>query len=1042
MQNNGSTSGRNWSKSTRRSAPSRITNPADSTNYLSVPIGFAISPPQPAPPNVSNTNAGATGSGAGETVRRRHQVLRGVDRRNFDLSNVNNESRTSNRRVKASSGGRQRSSVASAGRRRTSAFQLGSQGEAPSEGGVTRDSSRQSRDNIDEVWDDENITFPPTRGENIGRAGTGRVYRTWHPGTGDMDYTDEEDSDSSYNSFTDEMAKKALFSGTEDGLDDGLNQTQTGLDDAKTKATSEGQTIQDDKTINTTVYRVYRSAYEGEDLTNGSLKGILKTGTNRKMFQHELSTPLYRWVHIENPSMNFSNFSKIALSCPWLTPQQRKSIESIVKFARSKSEKSLNSIASGSMSSSTNTTKKGSYVEPEYYEETVQHTVYQGFRSRRLQTQSIRWMCIPYFFVRDPNRDGPAEKRRHGTHTKFPVDYTQASSLLPPMDSGYITEGSRFQVAQLWVLVVGDSTIITCARRGLEDLTRTRKTNELSESVIDVLTLPPAGTAETRATGDRAPVLIVSDGGIRTWLLPVDKCVHWPEFSGNFAELGVDLFDGWDLMFKDQSIASKDWSQLIGLAKTKSLRLVLEKSNDAEDSGEDDSEDFSSEEEDLNDLADDPVSPMTKVPPATALSGSSPSGAGPSTATDSGTIGAQLTEELPSLSQLATDESDLSPERWHVFTLLATSPARITVAERSEPHPFLSSNHLEVDQKLLQTDADDVNNYLLTRNKRPGEKESWARCPTASYAQVRAYGKSLSTDPKDDPSGVNTDRLHLIKSTRHMFTFFYPIDFDHVVSQKYWGAVLRILQADQPNWAFFRARVRRIRFVHHVVDNLKEELFSQRQPAYNTTNVPHEFIQVWLMLIMFLVLFATDQAKRSSDYTKRCRTLLMQGKFKVIRRLQTVSLREKEAVLPMGVASLLIGKLCENARGDQDSTDRERLLGGYFGDLQNLTDTVRDDPLSRKYQDEFVSLKTEFEGVMSTIEDQQRVLVALDDAVNELEMKSVINGTENTARSRESIILETTMDNAEMSLFSFVQMERRRAELEAWVRCRLYCSAH
>jgi hypothetical protein len=146
--------------------------------------------------------------------------------------------------------------------------------------------------------------------------------------------------------------------------------------------------------------------------------------------------------HVENPTMSFNNFAKAALDCPWLDNQHRPTIEGIFKVARSKSERSL-SMPAG---------KKGAYVEPEYYEEVVNQTVYQGFRSRRDKTEYIRWMCIPYFFVRDSL--APASTKKTDTDLS---DMDGPSFPLSPMTTGYVLDCKWFQVAQLWVLIVGES---------------------------------------------------------------------------------------------------------------------------------------------------------------------------------------------------------------------------------------------------------------------------------------------------------------------------------------------------------------------------------------------------------------------------------------------------------------------------------------------------------------------------------------------------------------------------------------------------------
>lgn len=59
--------------------------------------------------------------------------------------------------------------------------------------------------------------------------------------------------------------------------------------------------------------------------------------------------------------------------------------------------------------------------------------------------------------------------------------------------------------------------IVSCARRAISDL---------PGKLIDIITLPPADPARP-LTGERAPVIQVSDGGIKVWLLPLEDCKTW-----------------------------------------------------------------------------------------------------------------------------------------------------------------------------------------------------------------------------------------------------------------------------------------------------------------------------------------------------------------------------------------------------------------------------------------------------------------------------------------------------------------------------------
>ena len=127
----------------------------------------------------------------------------------------------------------------------------------------------------------------------------------------------------------------------------------------------------------------------------------------------------------------------MVLECPWLDAGEKDSLTSILRVSRQKSEHSLR-MPEG---------KKGSYVEPEYYEENIQETLYRGFRSRRQRTEQVRWMCVPYFAVGEPT------KKHNKEETSRAPDFSRVTQFL---NSGFTMEGEYFQIAQLWTLLVGD----------------------------------------------------------------------------------------------------------------------------------------------------------------------------------------------------------------------------------------------------------------------------------------------------------------------------------------------------------------------------------------------------------------------------------------------------------------------------------------------------------------------------------------------------------------------------------------------------------
>jgi hypothetical protein len=827
-------------------------------------------------------------------------------------------------------------------------------------------------------------------------------------GTGDLEDEEDGDSDSSYNSFNLSLQKKALFSEPTFQVLSPTAEFNRTLSSSNVKGESSAER---DRAVQ--AYRIYRSRYEGYLFGDGNLSIQLTAGGNRKMFQRELSKPLFRWVHIENPSMNFSQFVTIALDSPWLAPNEKDSLTSILKVSRQKSDKSLR-IPQG---------KTGSYVEPEYYEERIQQTVLKGFRSRRQKTEIIRWMCLPYFVVGEPTR--PTKKQLRDRKFELP-DTSMTSAFL---EAGYIDEGKHYQVAQMWCVAVGDSLLITSTRRPVTDIPGNQ---------IQIKVAPPPTEERLRSTGDRAPVMIVSDGGIRTWLLPVDTCKTWPEFTAHFAELGVDFSEDWNVLYQDTKLTRRDWPRVMAIAQKSSIRLELQKSR-----AEDDDDDYDSDESSIFDS-----NVFNTQGPETGSAVPSPLETQGGTQTSAG---AELDPQPPKHSATQTsaevherkslDESifslDLS-DTWHVFSLLATHVLNETPPNSDDPPRSNSEQVLKVDQSTMKDDCDEADHYLSTVNKRRNENQAYIQCPTKTFAEVREYALSIIPADRSETHGAVYMQLQLMKFTYNIFSFFYPLRYDHIVTRKFWGAVDRMMRSEQVSSKpeRYQTYIQEIKILSHVVEDLKEELFSKRSPAHNHTNIPHEFIQAWMLCLMYFILYSTSEVGRSRAYLKRCRVLLTQGKMKVIQRLQLIRLRDREAVSPLGVQSLLIGQLLQDVRGGPLFFDRHQLATMYWADVQQLTTDVRNNPLSRRYQERFNDLKSELETIIATLTDQQRVLVAFEDSINEGESKSVTINNDSSPEhtlGREASIITFSLKATEETLQNFLIMLRHTTEMEAYV---------
>lgn len=403
---------------------------------------------------------------------------------------------------------------------------------------------------------------------------------------------------------------------------------------------------------------------------------------------------------------------------------------------------------------------------------------------------------------------------------------------------------------------------------------------------------------------------------------------------------------------------------------------------------------------------------------------------------------------IPRFDRITTNVDNAPGEAWHVFSLMATDAAQVTNASQTSFH----SVSLPFDERVLDEDMNEINIYLSSTNKRLGESDAYNKCPPATFQAIKEYTNSINPSP-DDSKHLYHHRIQFVKAARDILSFFFPPDIRHPVIGKYWGAVFRILKDDSviKSQSRFHHMVRNLHNLSHNVRDLKDELFSKRNPSHNETNVPHEFIQAFLMCEMYFVLYSTDEADRSRKYLRRCQALLNQGKMKVIQRLQTVSLRDKEAVSTLGVATQLLGQLLQDVGVGPLFPDRHQLASEYWDYIQKLvcssshaqrrilltrntfqTTAVQHDPLSRKFQEKFVFLKSELESIISTLEDQQRVLVALDDSIAAGEAKSVSLDTIRHP-GREASVIEFSLHSTEETLQNFGEMARRTADLESWV---------
>jgi hypothetical protein len=217
----------------------------------------------------------------------------------------------------------------------------------------------------------------------------------------------------------------------------------------------------------------------------------------------------------------------------------------------------------------------------------------------------------------------------------------------------------------------------------------------------------------------------------------------------------------------------------------------------------------------------------------------------------------------------------------------------------------------------LATQFDEMDHYLALKNQRHGEGVAYYMSPTNTFQQVKDFVSSLGSI-----ENLGLDNV--------------PLNYEHRITKKYWGAIRRMLRNEEipQDPVRFHEAVRNVRRISRIVRHF-QDLFSDHTPADNQINVS-EFSRAWILGLMYFILYPTEQARRSTNYLLRCEALLREGKTKVLRRLQIVSLDDREAASPLGISSILISGLLRDPRARKTPSDGHGLAALYWKDIQQL----------------------------------------------------------------------------------------------------------
>ena len=137
-------------------------------------------------------------------------------------------------------------------------------------------------------------------------------------------------------------------------------------------------------------------------------------------------------------------------------------------------------------------------------------------------------------------------------------------------------------------------------------------------------------------------------------------------------------------------------------------------------------------------------------------------------------------------SLLFLDGSHSKPELqvsdFHVFTLLATVavPQAPLVESPSRTRDSDAKAEYRIDERQLDQDLRDLDQYLSSSNARQMESLEYSECPTKTAYDVEHSCSTLDSSDRGDYVSKRT----LVLAVQDIFELFFPLRYEHKVTLK------------------------------------------------------------------------------------------------------------------------------------------------------------------------------------------------------------------------------------------------------------------
>ncbi|KAH7171172.1 hypothetical protein EDB81DRAFT_851830 [Dactylonectria macrodidyma] len=370
-------------------------------------------------------------------------------------------------------------------------------------------------------------------------------------------------------------------------------------------------------------------------------------------------------------------------------------------------------------------------------------------------------------------------------------------------------------------------------------------------------------------------------------------------------------------------------------------------------------------------------------------------------------LGVRITMKLDSLPAALTtavlepdNQSDRSPQAARKETETDDFAHLLMLPQANRKRTSTSTQSVAVKAQLDSVDK------FLTQSTSYSNRSAYKSCKSATRKECHEYLAGIASDVEangtEEVRRAYEEKIDIFNTSKTLYRFFLPQDFEGPTSGKFWGAIRIMLELKQLqlHYVVVDDMLEIGRFLRNLIpsliafQNIISHASAEERKAFE---VPEEFVRAWLYVVMGMVYGAQDN-RRWKSRMSRVKDLVDQGTKKMMHWLPDKSLLERTSMLPLEVLSLVTFGLLQDQAGKSDD-----ICETYSQYLSSLENSIMSKQLDRSYQRRIDLVQQEISAVKRTLKKQRNIIGNIRKSLTAIHTPEVVKQNENEAALRKQM---------------------------------------